>query len=92
MLFIPTGRLAVVRVAAPLAFSAETPSTVPPLKKVTVPVGAIGIIDVTAAAKVTDCSKLDGFGEEESATLLLPGCTTDWVTVTVFGWKLLSPE
>jgi hypothetical protein len=77
MLFIPTGKLAVVRAAAPLALTAETPSMVPPLEKVTVPVGVIGFAEVTAAAKVTGCSKLDGLGEDESATLVLPGCTTD---------------
>jgi hypothetical protein len=53
--FAPTGILAFVNIAIPLALNVAVPSEVVSFLKVTKPVGALGAVDVTVAVKVTDC-------------------------------------
>lgn len=68
---MPTASVNTESVATPLAFTAELPRVVVPLENVTVPVGVPGVPELTVAVTVTDCSKLDGFNDDISATLVL---------------------
>ena len=58
--FVPAGRLEVVKVATPDEFTFAVPSSVLPLKKLTVPAGVPVGVGVTVAVRVTGCSR-DGW-------------------------------
>ena len=47
-----------------MAFTAELPSIFVPFENVTVPPGVPAKLELTAAVKITDSLKLDGFGDE----------------------------
>ncbi len=64
--WLPAVNDAVVTLAVPPT-SVAVPSCVPPSKKVTVPVGAAPL---TVAVNRTACPVLDGFGDDDSATVL----------------------
>ena len=64
--WLPTASEEVVKVAVPAA-SVPVPICVPPSKKITVPVGEN---PVTLAVNVTDCPKLEGFFDEDSAVVV----------------------
>lgn len=58
-----------------MALTVALPIVVPPLEKVIVPTGVPEIVELSVATKVTDCSKLEGFGDEVRDALVFP-CTT----------------
>ena len=68
---MPTVRVEVVKVATALLFSVPVPSVVVPSKKVTVPVGVPGELDVIVAAKVTGVPELAA-DKGESAVVVRP--------------------
>ncbi len=58
-----------------MALTVALPMVVPALEKVIVPAGVPEIVELSVATKVTDCSKLEGFGDEVRDALVFP-CTT----------------
>jgi hypothetical protein len=74
MEFEPGGKPEVASVALPVLSRVPVPSAVVPSKNVTVPVGVIvPELGDTVAAKVTDCSGREGFGEEvREVTVAIP--------------------
>src|SRR3984957_798221 len=63
--WLPAASDEVVNVALPDAGSATgAPSVLPPSRKVTVPVGVPGVVEVIVAVKVTDCPTTEGFSDE----------------------------
>src|SRR5579862_3160311 len=90
MLFTPTGRLVTTRVDTPLALTMALPMVVPLLEKIIVPAGVPETLELNVATRVTDCSKLEGFGDEVRDALVFP-CTTWSITGDVLGSKVVSP-
>jgi hypothetical protein len=60
MLIVPSARLLVVKVAMPEELTVPVPTRVPPLKKLTVPVGVPLGVGETAAVKVIGCPTVPG--------------------------------
>ena len=76
----PTPRAVVVSVATPPASRGATPRTVPPSRKVTVPVGIRGeSMLVTVAASVTDSPNTDEGDDADNETVTVASSTV-WVT------------
>jgi hypothetical protein len=73
----PAGRLLVVNIATPEELTFPLPSSVPPLKKFTVPNGVPVGAGVTVAVNVTGCPATAGFG-----------VTTKVVVVTVWAFTV----
>ena len=73
-----------LNVATPLAFTLFVDSTVAPSVKVTTLAGVPtpGADAVTVAVNVTDCPKVDGFGDESSVVVVLAFAITS-VSVAV---------
>ena len=65
--FMPGERLEVIRVATPDELTFAVPSSVLPLKKLTVPAGVPVGAGVTVAVSVTGCPTVDGLGKAASA-------------------------
>jgi hypothetical protein len=86
---VPTGRVAVDKVATP-AESVPVPITMPPFSKVMVPVG-VGPADVTFAVKVTACPYAEGFALDVNVVVVALRLTVCWMAGEVLPWKLLSP-
>ena len=80
MLFGPAGSLAVLIVAVPVPSRVPFPRLAVPFLNVTVPVGVTPPELLTTAVNVTVWPKIDGFGAEPSATLVVKGLT---ISVTV---------
>ena len=87
IVWLPTLRAEVVKVATPLAFTVPVPRVAVPSMKLTVPVGTPepGATGATVAVKVTDCPKAVAFEDELSVVVVLA-----WLTVCVKGLLLLS--
>ena len=66
-MFVPGGRLEVISVATPDELTFAVPSSVLPLKKLTVPAGIPVGAGATVAVSVTACPTVDGLGEAASA-------------------------
>jgi len=83
MVWLPTVRFEVLKLAVPEALSATVPRGAEPSRKVTEPVGlptAVepGGLTLTVAVKVTSCPNSDGLAEDTTTVLVLA-----WLTVCV---------
>ena len=78
MVWVPTERLLVEKVATPLPLRVPVPRVVAPSEKVTLPVGvpAPGAVTLTVAVKVTDCPITEGLREEVTVVVVLALLTT----------------
>lgn len=80
MEYVPVGKVVLVRTAMPVVFTGTVPSTVEPVLKVTVPVGA-GVVRVEAIVAVRVTLVLGGTGvaaaiEEVRVVVVDAGVTT----------------
>jgi hypothetical protein len=87
---VPLGRVEVVTVATPDAFSVAVPTVVVPLRNVTVPVG-IPAVEATVAVNVTACPAVDGFGVEVRTKVVVAFVTVKASAGEVLAALLLSP-
>jgi hypothetical protein len=72
----PAGKLPVLNIAWPPLRGAVPRTVLPPIMKVTVPVGVPAEEEVIAAVNVTTCVTVDGFKDELIAVLVAVGATT----------------
>jgi hypothetical protein len=90
----PTARVASMQVAVPLERAVEPQPLTSP-DQVMEPVAVDAVVDVpvfiSVAVNVTDCPKVEGFGEEVMETLVGALLTT-WVTLPLLVRLTVSPE
>ena len=87
---VPAGSAEVMSVAE-AALKLALPNVVPPLLKISEPVGVPPNCPETAAVRVTDCCEVEGFGDEVRVVneVALP---TVWLTgAAVLPAKFVSP-
>ena len=90
MVWLPPGRVLVLKVAIPLPLRVPVPIVLPPARKSTVPVGVPGTGLVTVAVKVTACPNTEGLAEEARMVLVVAGVTV-WLVLPLLVLKLSSP-
>jgi len=88
---VPTVSVEVVKLATPLPFNVPAPSAVAPSRKVSVPLGVPGLLDVIVAVNVTG-APLDAETPELTRTAVVAACVMASVAaIEVLAVKLESP-